>query len=301
MFDKIWIVDVSQLNATLLAALGQGKAAIHDGVAYWAAGSGRTGVIQHLPFIETTQDMASKQLMSSVQALTSSANLTTILTAAASTSIIVGVIIVQTRYLAGKIDEVRRAVGQVSQKIDEQNTVFYMERIASYLGDLETCKFLMSDRQVSADSMDLITTMLPKLMSARNQNLGFIANLLTFADDQSVSLEHVHALTRFVQAMLDVIPSGIHLEYLMAARAEKIVLGEEILADGSRRYTEALDGYRTYLNALHKRVVAGKGADRAELLTTIEAEATALFHSESNKALLQAPPIKAAPHLRLVA
>jgi hypothetical protein len=301
ILEKVFVVDVDKLGETLLAAIGQGKVTYHDAVAYWSKGCGERGIIQHLPIKEFTQQIKSKDVMGSVQALTNSANLTTVLTAAASTSIILGAIVVQTQYLAGKIDEVRQAVSQVSQKIDEQNTVFYLERIADYLGDMETCKFLMSDRRISEDSMDLIKGLLPKLMSARNQNLGFIASLLKFADSEAVSQEHVSALTRFVQATLDVIPGGIHLEYLMAARSGKIVLAEEILDDGAKRYEEALAGYRQYLNVLHKRIVVGAGSDRAHLLDSIEVDAKSLFNSAANRALLQGPLVKAEPFLRLVA
>mgnify|MGYP001292420654 FL=1 len=52
--DKIWVVDETQLYPKLIEAMSEGKAVIHDGVAYWAEGSGKTGVIQHLPFKETT-------------------------------------------------------------------------------------------------------------------------------------------------------------------------------------------------------------------------------------------------------
>tara|TARA_Y100000815_G_C13095340_1_gene407267 strand:- start:25 stop:195 length:171 start_codon:yes stop_codon:yes gene_type:complete len=48
--DKIWVVDETKLYPKLIEAMSEGKAVIHDGVAYWAEGSGNTGVIQHLPF-----------------------------------------------------------------------------------------------------------------------------------------------------------------------------------------------------------------------------------------------------------
>jgi hypothetical protein len=297
--NKIWTVDHTQLSKTLVDAISAGKAVLHDGVAYWATGSGHTGVIQHLPFVETTQEVASNGLLQAAQSIAAATSLTTVLTAAASTTIILGAIVVQTRYLAGKINEVQQAVGNVARKIDEQNTVFYIERITSYLGDLDTCRFLMQDRQLSADAMELIDAMLPRIMSARNQNLGFISSLLTFAPD--ATLEHLTALNRFVHSALDVMPAGIHLEYLMAARSGKVVMAEQILVDGAERYQVGLEHYRTFLNRLHKDVVKGQGGDRVGFLATIDNEAKTLFNSEGNRALLATPAVRAAPFLRLVA
>jgi hypothetical protein len=48
--EKIWVLDETRLSSEFVKAYTEGKAAIHDGVAYWAKGSGKTGVIQHLPF-----------------------------------------------------------------------------------------------------------------------------------------------------------------------------------------------------------------------------------------------------------
>lgn len=97
LLERIWILDESKLNKTLVDALAEGKAVIHDGVAYWAEGSGKTGVIQHLPFKEAT--------VKSVEEAIKTAQMTTVIATAASTCIILGALIIQTKYLAAKLDK----------------------------------------------------------------------------------------------------------------------------------------------------------------------------------------------------
>jgi hypothetical protein len=48
--DFVWVLDESRLSDTIKNALESGKAVLHDGVAYWAKGSGENGILGHIPF-----------------------------------------------------------------------------------------------------------------------------------------------------------------------------------------------------------------------------------------------------------
>ena len=298
-FEKtVYVLDESLFGDKLVAALAQDKAVFHDGVAYWAKGSGGQGVIQHLPF----KELPLEQVQSVSQAVKTLQN-TTLITTAVSTTVIVGVIIAQTQYLAAKIEDVRKAVDQVSSKVDEQNLIFYIDRFSSYLGHLETCRTLLSDRNMASEIEDLAVGFLPEFMSARNYVLSLVQGVSRFLEERSVSSENTKALLGFSLACLDMVPKGIHMEYLLSARIGKVALAEQILIEGEKKHTAAKEAFRRNLNLIAKNVVAGNaGREQSLLLNEFGLSAKALFDSEDNALLLMPPTRKVEmPSLRLVA
>lgn len=287
--ETIWILDEALFSDKLVTALDQGKAVFHDGVAYWAKGSGGKGVIQHLPFREfpLEQVQSVSQAVNAMQA-------TTMIATAVSTTVIVGAIIAQTQYLAAKIEGVRKAVDQVSSKIDEQNLIFCIDRFSSYLGHLETCRTLLSDRNMASEIDDLAVGFLPEFMSARNYVLSLVQGVSRFIEERPVSGENTKALLGFSLACLDMVPKGIHMEYLLSARIGKIALAEQILIEGEKKHTAAQEAFRRHLNLIAKNVVGGSaGSEQNLLLNEFEFNAKMLFGSKDN-ALLLMPPTKRA-------
>lgn len=293
-----WVPDETRFSEALKEAIAQGKASLHDGVAYWARGSGRTGVIQHLPFKEVPLQH-SEDLMRSVASIQG----TVLVASAVSTTLILAAIVVQTKYLAGKIEAVRHAVDQVSSKLDEQNIVFCIDRLSTYLGHLETARTLLADRDAADEIQDIGSSFLPILMSERNSALSLVDGVMQFCRDREVAPEHLKALLGFSQSCLDIVPKGIHLEYLFAARLGKPLLAERLLVQGSERYGQALGGFRNHMNAMAHAIVEGRlGKDRKEAFDTFEPTARALLASSENQLLLALPEIRVAPpNLRLVA
>ena len=235
--EKIWIVDESKLNQNLIQAMSEGKAVIHDGVAYWAQGSGKTGVIQHLPFKETSFQNVDEALKT--------AQTTATIAAAVSTGIILAAIVVQTKYLAVKLDKIQSTVDEISQDVHAQNVVYYMDKITDYVGHIETARTLLKDRSLANEITELTLPLLTTLSGKRNQVLSFIDNIIELANsDKDVTPRHFELITHFAQMMLELIPFGIHVEYLLSARIGKLRLAEHILMDGSERFNRLLK-YRT--------------------------------------------------------
>ena len=280
--EKIWIVDEAKLYPKLIQAMSDGKAVIHDGVAYWAEGSGNTGVIQHLPFKETA--------MQSVEEALKMAQATTVLATAVSTGIILAAIVVQTRYLAAKLDKIQAAVDVIAQDVHAQNIVFYMDKITEYVGHVEVARTLLKDRSLADEIRELAIPLLTRLAGKRNQVLSFLDNILGLAkSSKDVTPKHFELIANFAQLMLELMPFGIHVEYLLCSRIGKLRLAEQIIVDGSERFNLGLEVFRGFMNEQHRELVRGQIGDRAVVYQSIEERAMQLFKSEQNKFLLSLP------------
>jgi len=289
--DKIWVVDETKLYPKLIQAMSEGKAVIHDGVAYWAEGSGSTGVIQHLPFKETA--------MQSVEEALKMAQATTVMAAAVSTGIILAAIVVQTRYLAGKLDKIQETVDVIAKDVHAQNIVFYMDKITEYVGHVEAARTLLKDRSLADEVRELAIPLLMTLAGKRNQVLSFVDNILGLAkSSKDVTPRHFELIANFAQMMLDLMPFGIHVEYLLTSRIGKLRLAEQVLLDGAERFNAALGVYRGFMNDLHRDFVRGQIGERASVYQSIEARAMQLIKSEESKILLSLPTGRIAPLLQ---
>lgn len=282
LIEKIWVVDESALSEKLLQALAEGKAVIHDGVAYWASGSGKTGVIQHIPFKET--------LFKSAEEAFKAAQMTTAIATAASTCIILGALIIQTKYLAAKLDKIQETVDQIAQELHGQNIVYYLDKTTDYLGGIEVARTLLKDRSLANEIQEMAFPLLASVAAKRNHALSFIDNILNLArNTDALTDKHYALIVNFAHMMLEIIPLGMHTEYLLAARAGKPRLAEQILLDGSERYLSAVNVYKGFLNEQHRQLIRGTIENKAELFHQIEHRAEALFRSEENKLLLALP------------
>lgn len=281
-FQKIWILDESKFNDTLLDALSRGRAVIHDGVAYWAEGSGKTGVIQHLPFKEAAFKSAEEAIKA--------AQMTTVIATAASTCVILGAIIIQTKYLAAKLVRLQEAVDEISKDVHSQNIIYYMDKITDYVGGIEVARTLLRDRSLAEEVREVAYPLLAQLSAKRNHVFSFIDNILNLASSKDdVTERHYELIVNFAHMTMEIMPMGIHTEYLLTARVGKPRLAEQILVDGAQRYENALNVYKGFMNEQHASFVRGNIGARARAYKGIEPKVAALLHSTENELLLSLP------------
>ena len=279
---KVWVIDESKLSKTLLEALSQGKAVIHDGVAYWAEGSGKTGIIQHIPFKET--------MLKSAEEAIKAAQMTTVITAAASTCIILGALIIQTKYLAAKLDKIQVTVDEIAKELHSQNIVYYMDKITDYIGGIEVARTLLKDRSLAHEIREIAFPLLAASAAKRNHALSFIDNVLNLVrNSDDLTNKHYELIINFAHMMLEIMPLGMHTEYLLASRVGKPQLAEQILLDGAERYQNAMDVYRGFLNEQHRSLIRGSIGNKAEIFHRIETKAENLIKSDENRLLLSLP------------
>ena len=282
LLEKIWVLDESKLNETLVDALTKGKAVLHDGVAYWAEGSGKTGVIQHLPFKEAAYKSTEEALKA--------AQMTTVIATAASTCVILGALIIQTKYLAAKLDKLQETVDEISKDVHAQNVIYYMDKITDYIGGIEFARTLLRDRTLAGEISEVAYPLLAQVAAKRNHVLSFIDNILNLASNQrDITERHYELIVNFAHIMMEIMPMGIHTEYLLTARVGKPRLAEQILLDGAHRYESAMFVYKSFMNKQHKALVRGTIGDRARVYQSIERKVEALVTSTENKLLLTLP------------
>ncbi|MDH0425774.1 hypothetical protein [Stutzerimonas stutzeri] len=278
----MWVVDEAALSEKLLKALAEGKAVIHDGVAYWAEGSGQTGIIQHLPFKET--------LVKSAEEAIKAAQMTTVMATAASTCIILGALIVQTKYLAAKLDKIQDTVDEISRDLHAQNIVYYMDKTTDYIGGIEVARTLLSDRGLADEIKEVAYPLLASVAAKRNHALSFIDNILNLArSTNELTNKHYELVINFAHMMMEIMPLGMHTEYLLASRVGKPRLAEQILLDGAKRYESAMNLYKGFLNEQHRALIRGSIGDKAEIFHRIEHKAEQLIGSQENRLLLSLP------------
>lgn len=282
LLQKIWVLDEAAFSKKLIDALAAGKAVIHDGVAYYAEGSGMTGIIQHLPFKETVFTSAEEALKA--------AQMTTIMAAAASTCVILGALIIQTKYLAAKLDKIQHTVDEIAKELHGQNIIYYMDKVTDYIGNIEVARTLLKDRNLVSEIKDIAHPLLASAAAKRNHTLSFVDNILALAQNSNeLTNKHYELVVNFAHMMLEIMPLGIHTEYLLAARLGKPMLAQLVLEDGADRYQGAMQQYKGFLNAQHRERVRGNIGDKGATLQRIEDKARRLIQSQENKLLLTLP------------
>jgi hypothetical protein len=285
--EKIFSIDESRLSKILRDALSQGKAVIHDGVAYWAEGSGKTGIIQHIPFKETMFESAEEAIKV--------AQMTTVMASAASTCIILGALIIQTKYLAEKLDKIQVTMNEIARELHSQNIVYYMDKVTDYIGGVEVARTLLKDKNLAHEIREIAFPLLAAAAAKRNHALSFIDNVLNLVlNPDELTNKHYELIVNFAHTMLEIMPLGIHTEYLLASRVDKPQLAERILLDGAERYQNAIDTYKDYLNEQHLSLIRGSIGNKAEIYHRIEDRAENLFKSKENRLLLSLPSGKMA-------
>ncbi|EHN64770.1 Uncharacterised protein [Comamonas testosteroni] len=301
--SKIWVLDESRISTVLMEALQKGQAVIYDGVAYWAEGSGKTGVIQHLKFTERSVESvkevveqlksvatATQNVAQAVQSMQNVLMATQVL----SSVVIVGAIVVQTQYLGRKLDAIQDTVDEIALTQHEQNLVFYMDKISDYMGGVEYARDLLRERALAAEIHDVAAPLLAQLGSKRNHITSLVDNIAGYvkasAAERSES-KHFKLMLDFIHLLVDILPGALHAEHLLAARIGKPSLAQSILWSGSQKYEQVLGSYRGLMNQLNREVVAGKLGQQGErVFAEYKPKLLELMQSPINQLLLFRQP-----------
>ena len=67
---------------------------------------------------------------------------------ALSTGLILGAIVLQTMYLAKKIDKLQQQIDLVSQDVQSQNVLYFMGQLSEYFGLVESVRVLLLDKDL---------------------------------------------------------------------------------------------------------------------------------------------------------
>lgn len=294
MKETLLTIDWINVYKEVKSAIETGHAVIRDGVAYWHSTSGKSGIAQHLPLKEVVLDTASigeiKQLMQMAQTMQLAA-------VGLSTGVIVGAMVMQTMYLAQKIDKLQQSLDVISGDVHAQNVIFYMEKLSRYFGVVESARVMLLDKSLVEETHDVAANLIAQMGSERNEVLSFIDNLLSYAD--KLSDRHLEQVLDFITIMLDIMPKAIYVESQLCDRYGKFRLAEHLMHQNARRYTLTLEHYRQWCNDKVKESIRGRSDPQSLAFNRKQEDLRLLFKSEDNSMLLRdlqsftAVPLKA--------
>ncbi len=257
IYTRVWTVDIVNIKPQVLEGYENGSIVIRRGVAYWSKKSGNNGIVQHIPFLETTvkqnEDLLS--LTKSIQIAQNATNLAISL----STAMILGALIIQTRYIATKIDKLQKSIDEISTDIHSQNILYYMDKISNYFGIIESARIFMLDDSIKNEIKDIAVTLLANISCKRNELFSFLDNLLSIAGNEKlISKRHYELIIDFVHIVLDLLPKSIYIETELYVHIDKFNASDFIFNESTNRYQELLHNYKQWFNSQYKQAISGK-------------------------------------------
>lgn len=205
---------------------------------------------------------------------------------AISTVAIMGAVVVATAYLAKKIDALQSQIAKVQQELQDQNILFYAEKVSRYFGQIEALREICSDQLATKENMDYIINLLAQSASERNQLLAFISTLLQTVD--RFSLEHKATAIDFITSSLFILPKGTFIESQAAYKIERFLLGNNYRKVMTIKYNNILDTYKNWANINHKRIVSGEYHQQVSYMLYPKLEdIKQLYSSKENQLILE--------------
>ena len=120
-----------------------------------------------------------------------------------------------------------------------------MDKTTDYIGGIEVARTLLSDRGLADEIKEVAYPLLASVAAKRNHALSFIDNILNLArSTNELTNKHYELVINFAHMMMEIMPLGMHTEYLLASRVGKPRLAEQILLDGAKRYESAMNRTR---------------------------------------------------------
>ncbi|EGQ7901739.1 TPA: hypothetical protein KDY48_003791 [Vibrio parahaemolyticus] len=280
--DTIFTFDWAQVYPKVIEGLQNGTVVLRDGVAYWTELAEQSGIVQHMPLKQVPFD---PEKLNEISQLIQATHATQMAAIGLSTTIIVGAIVVQTMYLAKKIDKLQQTIDVISSDIDAQNILFYLEKMSKYFGTIESARVLLLDKSLVSETQDIAASLISTLSIQRNEVLSLIDNLTSFAD--KATDRHLEHMLDFISLMLDILPKAIYIESQLCDRYGKFKLSEHLMRENSKRYNRTLNEFRFWCNDKAKAAI--RGDDKAISIPFHEkkAQLQQLFQSEHNPQLLQ--------------
>ena len=202
-----------------------------------------------------------------------------------STGIIVGAIVLQTVYLSKKLDKLQQTVDLISQDINSQNVLFFMEKMSEYFGVVESARVLMLDVDLVEETRDIANSLVMNLSIKRNELMSLIDNLISYADQ--VSDKHLQQMLDFITMMLDIFPKAIYIESQLCDRYGKFKYAQHLMVENNKRYNKTLSLYRGWCNTKAQSAIRGESDPNALAFHDKKDELKMLFASEINQSLLQ--------------
>ncbi|MDQ8935066.1 hypothetical protein [Acinetobacter rudis] len=291
--ETVLTYDFQRFSKDLLDALANNQVNIRDGVAYWKKGLEKTGIIQHIPFKEIGS-IGVESFIQGLGSLQSTLQTTIVAAQAISTATLMVAMVVQTQILSKKIEAVQQCVLKVAQDINEQNILFYTDKTSEYLALLQTFKLLLDKRTPLATVNDLANNTLSSSIQLKNHLISFIGNLLSLVQAKKISSpQHIELILQFIQQMMEILPVGMHLEFILSHRLNHNEFSQVLVEDSHKQYLGLMSQYRSYLNEINNGLKEFRiKPEQVPFFETIKLPAKNLLQSAIHVELLEKPALE---------
>lgn len=201
-----------------------------------------------------------------------------------STASVIGTVIMCTKILENKIVQLHKEVAEIRKDLNDQNYLFYSEKITTYLGIIAALQETIEAKALSENS-DYALLLLAQAASTRNTLYSLMQILITTSD--SFSLEHKILVIDFLNYVLDFIPKAAFIESQTAYKLERFALGDSIRKSSSQKYTMCIASYKKWTHEALKDVLYGESCKKAKILHAKFNQIEQLVMSQENTLLLQ--------------
>ena len=97
----------------------------------------------------------------------------------------------------------------------------------------------------------LANNTLSSSIQLKNHLISFIGNLLSLVQSKKISSQqHIELIMQFIQQMMEVLPIGMHLEFVLSHRLHQNEFSQVLIEDSNHQYSGLMNQYRNYLNEI---------------------------------------------------
>ncbi|MUG32081.1 hypothetical protein [Psychrobacter sanguinis] len=293
MQNTVFTYDTDKFSSVLKEALKKDQVVFRDGVAYWKKGLESKGIIQHIPLKEVS-GLTSDTFINTIGSLQSTLQNTILAAQTISTATIMIATIIQTQILSKKIDAVRSMIIDVGEAINEQNIIFYIDKVSEYLSTVQNLKLILETEEDIQTIEVLANHTLGASMHLKNHIYFFILSTLNLIEcDKIKNNQHMSLILNFIQQMMELLPVGMHLEHLLSHRLGQYGLSQTLIEDSNKKYDLLLTQYRNYLNNINNNLrYFNLEPEEARYFEDIKQPALDLVKKEIHIDLLKKPALE---------
>lgn len=294
----IMVPDWDKIDPEIIELIKSGHMRLREGVIYWSKGKklveGAGSIVKHLPFKEMTVDLSEGVNVAQLAKATATVQNSVYLAAGLSTGVIVGAIVIQTVYLAKKLEKIQASIDKIAVEIQTQNQLFYLEKLSSYIGSVMAAHELVSICQHNEARPEIAAPLLASLAQQRNELCTFLMKLIGWIEQSNTSnvkslitQEHAVLVVDFVTHVLDMMPKAIYVESALYTQLGHYHHADALVETAAAKYHVVLHAYRQWASGSYDNLLNGDSAESSSrLLTDRFEDIRSLLSSLENKMLL---------------
>jgi len=282
--NTVFTFDWEKVIPEVANGLKNGTVTIRDGVAYWAEGSGKRGILQHMPLMNLDFD---PEKVTDLIKLTQTSHAIQLAAIGLNASIILGAIIIQTVYLSKKIEKLQEKIDMASQDITSQNVIYFMGKLSEYFGIVEASRTLLLDKALVNETTEISNQLVVALSIKRNEIMSLMDNLIGYSNN--LTNKHLSHMLDFVTLMFSLLPKALYIEAQLCDRYGKFKLANHLINEGKIKYYNSLGIFREWSNDQARKAISGSSEPVAICFHEKRDTLAEIFNSKENSELLRQP------------